>query len=369
MVKLTFRILSGTDRGQVHVRRTPLTIGRESGNGIQLNDLLVSRCHLKIQEDEGVVLLADCDSTNGTRVNGEPVRQWILRPGDLVTLGNTTMLVGTRVEIMSRLLGITRKHDALEKFIADGSEQSTQNVLNHPHKQLEAELQQCDSGEFPPDEILAAESLGENPLLQSGLSDQQFFSALLTNEARHRELFQNRPPCLPTGLSPCQMAQMSELLQYLYLKLRKFQDTMLGERQITSLMGQTKATMPKMAFGRDHAALEMRECEHAREASIASEKRVSSPSVSPLAASVASVVPPLPSVPLPPANGRSVQNVVAAPYEPNDVQPLSVSTESSVLMAAVPPHPYFAFQWQNILDVEAQLAAYLHQMEQPSESE
>ena len=50
---------------------TPLTIGREEGNPIQLNDERISRFHLKIQEDEGKLVLTDLESTNGTKVNGE----------------------------------------------------------------------------------------------------------------------------------------------------------------------------------------------------------------------------------------------------------------------------------------------------------
>ena len=104
MALLTLRALDGADRGRVFDNiPTPLTIGREEGNPIQLNDERVSRFHLKIQEDEGKLVLTDLESTNGTKVNGEPVQLWVLRPGDVIALGRTVLLFGSREEIAQRL--------------------------------------------------------------------------------------------------------------------------------------------------------------------------------------------------------------------------------------------------------------------------
>ena len=52
MAKVTFQVIDGADKGTLFVDLpTPLTIGRENGNGIRLNDERVSRFHLKVQED------------------------------------------------------------------------------------------------------------------------------------------------------------------------------------------------------------------------------------------------------------------------------------------------------------------------------
>ena len=49
---ITIRVLDGADRGRVFQNLAPpITIGREEGNTIQLNDERVSRYHVKIQED------------------------------------------------------------------------------------------------------------------------------------------------------------------------------------------------------------------------------------------------------------------------------------------------------------------------------
>ncbi len=100
MHKLTLRVLSGADRGRVFRElHTPMTIGREAGNIIRLNDERVSRYHVKIQDDDGRLVLTDLESTNGTRVNGHSCNLKILRFGDTIAIGRSVLLVGTREQI------------------------------------------------------------------------------------------------------------------------------------------------------------------------------------------------------------------------------------------------------------------------------
>jgi hypothetical protein len=50
MADVTLRVLDGADRGRVYENLpTPVTIGREEGNTVQLNDERISRFHIKIQ--------------------------------------------------------------------------------------------------------------------------------------------------------------------------------------------------------------------------------------------------------------------------------------------------------------------------------
>ena len=87
MGQITLRILDGADRGRVYTEvDPPITIGREEGNTIQLNDERVSRFHLKIQRDHEDLVLTDLASTNGTRVNGEEAHLRILRYGDNIEI-------------------------------------------------------------------------------------------------------------------------------------------------------------------------------------------------------------------------------------------------------------------------------------------
>jgi len=179
MGMVTLRVIDGADRGRVFEDvPTPLTIGREEGNSVQLNDERISRFHLKIQEDQGKVVLTDLESTNGTKVNGENVQLWILRPGDMIMLGRTVLIFGSRDEIGRRLAelrgadlsgGVTLDHDEL-----DGP---------------------SDSARFDFE-------------LNWGESDAQ------------ATLHKLVPPELPTSLSAGQAAQIAELLQYFHLRVR-----------------------------------------------------------------------------------------------------------------------------------------------------
>jgi len=100
MALLTFQVVEGLEAGRIFSNlSTPLTIGREEDNDIQLNDERISRFHAKVQEDGGRVILTDLESTNGTRVNGHPVRLRILRSGDLIMVGRCVLLLGGQEEL------------------------------------------------------------------------------------------------------------------------------------------------------------------------------------------------------------------------------------------------------------------------------
>jgi len=104
IVTATFQVLEGIDRG-VHYPRLelPITIGREEGNPLRLNDERVSRFHAKIQAEGGEIILTDLESTNGTRVNGHIVAIRRLRAGDRIQLGRTVLLFGSPEEIAERV--------------------------------------------------------------------------------------------------------------------------------------------------------------------------------------------------------------------------------------------------------------------------
>jgi pSer/pThr/pTyr-binding forkhead associated (FHA) protein len=180
MALITLRVIDGADRGRVFADvPTPLTVGREEGNPIQLNDERISRFHLKIQEDQHKLVLTDLQSTNGTKVNGEGVQIWVLRPGDVIALGRTVLVFGSRDEIAGRLAAL-RGVDLSEgvELDADGYEQDSATVS------LDFELL---------------------------FRDQPDAQSLLHTLA---------PPELPDSLSPGQAAQLAEMLQYLSLRIR-----------------------------------------------------------------------------------------------------------------------------------------------------
>src|SRR5947209_17958078 len=104
MTNVTIQVLEGVDQGRVFRNLvTPLTIGREEGNLLRLNDERVSRFHAKIQVDNTDVILTDLESTNGTRVNGNIVQIRRLRVGDCICVGRSLLLFGSNEEIAARM--------------------------------------------------------------------------------------------------------------------------------------------------------------------------------------------------------------------------------------------------------------------------
>jgi predicted component of type VI protein secretion system len=192
MADVTLRVLDGADRGRVFQSlATPVTIGREEGNIVQLNDERISRFHIKIQEDQGKLVLTDLQSTNGTRVNGEEAQLRILRYGDVISLGRSVLLYGTRDQIAGRL----------EELRENGME-------------LTDDL----------DPSKASQHLDPSALdfeLRWGASD-----------SLHSTLHIPEPPDLPVGLSPGQAAQLSEIFEYLHMQSRNLvQSVSLPEGQ------------------------------------------------------------------------------------------------------------------------------------------
>ncbi len=105
---VTFQVLEGIDKGRVfHDLPTPVTIGREEGNLLRLNDERVSRFHAKVQLDDSDYILTDLESTNGTRVNGAVVQIRRLRFGDRVGVGRSVLLFGSNEQIAARMASLT----------------------------------------------------------------------------------------------------------------------------------------------------------------------------------------------------------------------------------------------------------------------
>ncbi len=76
------------------------TIGRASENDIVIPEDAASARHCSVQKQGSAYVLSDLDSTNKTWVNGVAREQVVLRNGDQVTIGETTMvfaLFGDRV--------------------------------------------------------------------------------------------------------------------------------------------------------------------------------------------------------------------------------------------------------------------------------
>jgi Protein of unknown function (DUF3662)/FHA domain len=73
-----------------------ISIGRASDNDVIVDDPSVSRHHCQLKLQHGAYGLADLGSSNGSWVNGQPVSEIALGPGDVIRIGDTEIEFGVR---------------------------------------------------------------------------------------------------------------------------------------------------------------------------------------------------------------------------------------------------------------------------------
>jgi hypothetical protein len=74
----------------------PFVIGREASCDLFLDDPTVSKHHADLRRTDEGWLLTDVGSRNGTRVNGWRIEDVVLRDGDVVRMGNVSVLFQER---------------------------------------------------------------------------------------------------------------------------------------------------------------------------------------------------------------------------------------------------------------------------------
>jgi HD-GYP domain-containing protein (c-di-GMP phosphodiesterase class II) len=77
--------------GRVPLVKFPVTIGRDPGNDLVLDDDEVSRFHVRIKKRGRIFVIEDLESRNGTYVNGDKILNAILQSGDKVLVGSTEL--------------------------------------------------------------------------------------------------------------------------------------------------------------------------------------------------------------------------------------------------------------------------------------
>jgi pSer/pThr/pTyr-binding forkhead associated (FHA) protein len=101
----TLLVKRGQRKGErIPVRSPVVNIGRGEFNDIALPDASISANHVKLQLKEGIWVLTDLGSTNGSRVDGEAVQGDIaLSPGVQITLGEVLLLFEPRDRGLKRV--------------------------------------------------------------------------------------------------------------------------------------------------------------------------------------------------------------------------------------------------------------------------
>lgn len=88
----------GPEQGrEISLAHFPVRIGRGPDADIALDgDLNISRSHCELYEWNGALHIRDLSSTHGTQVNGIPVRDQPLHPGDQIHIGGTLLILHQR---------------------------------------------------------------------------------------------------------------------------------------------------------------------------------------------------------------------------------------------------------------------------------
>lgn len=87
-------VIAGTDEGKRYELTTAVVgLGREANSAIRLHDTEASRRHAELRLlPNGTHQLVDLGSSNGTYLNGKMIKDAVVKPGDEIRIGQSTMV-------------------------------------------------------------------------------------------------------------------------------------------------------------------------------------------------------------------------------------------------------------------------------------
>jgi len=120
-------VIPGVPANEIAVGSLPAVLGRSPNADVRVDDRWASRIHCEIRETSGVLSVDDLNSSHGTLVNGQPVTNANLMPGDRLTVGLTTFQVEYKHGRESRSAAVrpdmasrSRRHPHLFRFARTG---------------------------------------------------------------------------------------------------------------------------------------------------------------------------------------------------------------------------------------------------------
>jgi pSer/pThr/pTyr-binding forkhead associated (FHA) protein len=112
----------------IEISKDLVLVGRKEDCDIQLDHKSVSKLHCIIVKAEGLLLLRDLGSTNGTRVNGQRIRRASLLPNDQLFIASLRFKVQfSQAEESQEPEGYTHQMDAKEVAKAIGKTLGKEN--------------------------------------------------------------------------------------------------------------------------------------------------------------------------------------------------------------------------------------------------
>lgn len=151
-------ITSGTLNGTEYVLRLGTNrLGRNPDNDFHIPDPVVSGFHCEVLWQNDQVIVRDLGSTNGTFIDGQPIQEAVLRPGQVLGVGSVQLEVDTTVAeiVVPERTSLAQPPDRLE----DG----TLLCANHPELVAGMQCKACQRG-FCRDCVHLVRRIGGRPL-------------------------------------------------------------------------------------------------------------------------------------------------------------------------------------------------------------
>jgi pSer/pThr/pTyr-binding forkhead associated (FHA) protein len=121
---LRLGVISGPYRGRVFAVGGQLTVGRAPGCDLRLDDPKVSRQHATLEPLDGVLLVYDQASLNGTWVNGARITcSAALRSGDRLRIGGSVFVVSdaeNAFDVAADVVEDSAEHERYETLLSGG---------------------------------------------------------------------------------------------------------------------------------------------------------------------------------------------------------------------------------------------------------
>ncbi|MCS7166468.1 MAG: ATP-binding protein [Gemmatales bacterium] len=138
----TLIIVQGPQQGRrFRLEGDVIAVGRDASNIVRLHDTEVSRRHAELRRTDQGYLVVDLGSSNGTWVNSQKVRQYLLQPGDRLRMGQTVLLYTTDEatsysDLAEKISLITRGDQELTKasIVGKVSAEEGARVLSDPSR-------------------------------------------------------------------------------------------------------------------------------------------------------------------------------------------------------------------------------------------
>ena len=163
---MLFRLVlerSGRPVRTIEVRSSPACIGRAHGNDVRIPASEVSRKHCELRVRNGLVMVEDLESVNGTYLNDDLITGVaVIRPGDQISVGPITFVV--EYELTPKALKRLR---AMDYEVVDGDsaevvvEAAEDDEAEEPTK---AKRRPRRDEEEPEEDAVEVEEVAEEPL-------------------------------------------------------------------------------------------------------------------------------------------------------------------------------------------------------------